>query len=214
MSILANLLLLLWAVETIGSFVVGWKVLQRYPLTGMCLLLRSGLYATMALDWYTQGPAAYYAGHMATAWAFRVLTVLMAMESVWLMAQGIPQVRRFALASSLLFAGMGVLVAMSTAGMIRGQWVDSTLGNNVAAYRNLAVACMVYLVVNHWLYEKQRPTGELATMHWRGAVVLVACLMIGYGMMGHGRWATVAGQYVVRIGSLASLVIWGRRCSM
>lgn len=35
--------------------------------------------------------------------------------------------------------------------------------------------------------------------------------MIGYGLEGHGRWATVVGQYVVRIGSLASLVIWSRR---
>lgn len=211
MGILANLLLLLWAAETIGSFAVASRAFYRFPLTAMCLLLRAGLYATMALDWYTQGPEAYRTGHLATAGAFRTLTILICVESVWLMAQGIPQVRRFALASSLLFAALGVLVAMGTAGILRGHWVDVVLGNNVAAYRNLAVGCMVYLVANHWLYEKQRPTGELATRHWRGAVVLVYCLMIGYGIMGHGRWATVAGQYVVRIGSLMALVIWMRK---
>lgn len=174
MIYLAYLLLILWAVETIASAHVGWRVLHRYPMTAMCLLLRAGLYSYMALDWSRSGPEAYRLGHFATAWAFRTLTVLICVESVWLMAQGIPSVRRFALASSLLFAGIGVLVAMATAGMLRGEWVDVALGNNIGAYRNLAVACMVYLLANHWLYERARPTGELATQHWRGAVVLVA----------------------------------------
>lgn len=209
MNYLAYLLLSLWAVETIGSFIVGGRTLTRFPLTSMCLLIRAGLYADMANDWYFSGPEAYRAGHLATAWAFRTLTILTCVESVWLMAQGVPSVRRFALATSLLFAGMGVLVAMATSGMLHGEWVDSTLGGNVGTYRNLAVGCMVYLVANHWLYEKQRPTGELATRHWRGAVVLVAGLMVGYGLEGHGRWATVAGQYLVRVGSLAALFIWG-----
>lgn len=211
MIYLACILLALWAVETIASAHVGMYTLHRYPLTAMCLLLRTGLYAAMANDWFSSGPAAYRMGHFATAWAFRTLTVLICLESVWLMAQGIPSVRRFALASSLLFAALGIVVAMVTAGLLHGQWIDSTLGNNIGAYRNLAVACMVYLTMNHWLYEKQRPAGELATRHWRGTVVLVAGLMIGYGLEGHGRWATAVGQYIVRIGSLVSLVIWSRR---
>lgn len=211
MSYLAYLLLSLWGVETIGSFVVGWRVLPRFPLTAMCLLLRAGLYLAMANDWYFSGPEAYRGGHLATAWAFRTLTILICVESVWLMAQGIPQIRRFALASSLLFAAFGILVAMATGGMLRGEWVDVVLGNNVGAYRNLAVACMVYLVANHWLYERAGPMGTLATQHWRGMVVLVAGMMFGYGMEGHGRWATVVGQYVVRIGSLMSLAIWMRK---
>lgn len=210
MRYLAYLLLVLWSVETIGSFAVAFRAFYRFPLTSMCLLIRSGLYAILAIDWYTHGPDAYHAEHLATAWAFRVLTILTCMESVWLMAQGIPRVRWFALASSLLFAGMGVLVAMATGGMLRGEWVDAHLGNNVAAYRNLSVGCMVYLVANHWLYERARPMGELATQHWRGAVVLVAGLMVGYWLEGHGQWATVTGQYVVRLGSLAALLIWGK----
>lgn len=214
MQILATILLILWAVETIASFAVGCRVAYRFPLTSMTLLLRSGMYAVMALDWYTGGPASYRTGHLATAWAFRTLTILVCMESVWLMAQGIPQVRRFALATSLLFAGMGVLVAMVTGGWLHGAWVDRVLGNNVQAYRNLAVGCMVYLVANHWLYSRAKPTGELATQHWRGTVVLVAALMVGYGVEdwgGRNRMvaAVVIGQYVVRVGSLASLWIWG-----
>lgn len=208
---LATILLTLWGIETIASTVVGWLILTRYPLTAMVLLMRAGLYIAMANDWYTMGYESYRFGHLATAWAFRAMTILICLESVWLMAQGIPAVRRFALATSLLFAGIGLLVAMATAGMLRGSWMDMALGNNVAAYRTLSVACVVYLLANHWLYERAKPLGTLATQHWRGAVVLVSCLMVGYGMEGHGWWATVAGQFVVRGGSLAALVIWGRK---
>lgn len=210
MKTFADILLFLWATETIASAVVGLRALDRFPFTSCCLLVRSALYLSMALDWWLSGPEHYRMGHISSAWIFRGLTVVMALESVWLMAQGIPQVRRFALVTSLLFAGMGILAAMATGGLLHGQWIDVALGNNVAAYRNLAVACMVYLLANHWLYERARPMGTLATQHWRGMIVLVACLMIGYGLEGHGRWATVAGQYVVRVGSLAALWIWGR----
>lgn len=214
--ILANSLLLLWAVETIASGLTAWRILTHYPITAACLFLRTGLYLAMANDWYTMGAEHYRMGHLATAWAFRTMTIMMALESVWLMAQGIPSVRRFALASSIVFAGMGVLAAMGTSGLLRGEWIDSTLGSSVGAYRNLAVGCMVYLVANHWLYERARPMGELASRHWRGMVVLVAGMMIGYGMEGWGGrervwWVVVVGQFVVRGGSLAALGIWGRR---
>lgn len=211
MIMLAPILLALWGIETVAGFIVVGRALGRFPLTAFVLLARSVIYLAMALGWYTMGYESYRYGHLATAWAFRGMTILICLESVWLMAQGIPSVRRFALATSLLFAGIGVLVAMATAGMLRGTWVDVALGNNVQAYRTLAVACVVYLLANHWLYERAKPMNPLATQHWRGAVVLVSCLMIGYGMEGHGWWATVAGQFVVRVGSLAALVIWGRK---
>jgi len=208
---IAPILLSLWGIETLAGAFVGWRILPKFPLTAMVLLIRSGLYIAMANDWYMSGYESYRFGHLATAWAFRAMTVLVCLESVWLMAQGIPSVRRFALATSLLFAGMGVLVAMGTAGLFRGTWMDVALGNNVAAYRTLSVACAVYLLANHWLYERAKPLGTLATQHWRGAVVLVSCLMIGYGMEGHGWWMTVAGQFVVRGGSLTSLAIWSKK---
>lgn len=208
---LAISLLTLWGIETAAGAFVGWRILPKFPLTAMVLLIRSGLYIAMANNWYADGYESYRFGHLATAWAFRALTVLVCLESVWLMAQGIAATRHFAAATSLIFAGIGVLVAMGTAGLFRGTWLDVSLGNNVAAYRNLAVACVVYLMANHWMYEREQPTGTLATQHWRGAVVLVSCLMIGYGMEGHGWWMTVAGQFVVRGGSLTSLATWSKK---
>lgn len=213
---LAPILLALWGLETVAGVFVGWRILPKFPLTAMVLLLRSGLYIAMANDWYTDGYESYRFGQLATAWVFRCMTILICLESVWLMAQGIPSVRRFAFATSLLFAGIGILVAMATAGVFRGTWMDVALGNNVGAYRNLAVACVVYLLANHWLYERAKPIGTLATQHWRGAVVLVSCLMIGYGMEDWGGQRriyelVVAGQFVVRGGSLAALVTWGRK---
>lgn len=223
---LATLLLSLWGVETIASLLVSIRTMDKFPLTALILLARTGLYIAMAADWLMLGPDHYRLGHLATAWVFRSMTVLMCLESVWLMAQGIPSVRRFAAAASLLFAGMGIVVAMATSGLFHGTWIDAPLGNNVGAYRNIAMACLVYLVANNGLYERARPLGTLATQHWRGAVVLVSCLMIGYGMEDWGGtrqiagfavskwvayWLVVAGQFVVRGGSLWALVIWGRK---
>lgn len=216
MSMLAPIILALWGIETVAGAVVGWLALGRFPLTAIVLLFRSGVYIAMALGWYTMGYESYRAGHLATAWAFRALTVLVCLESVWLMAQGIAATRHFAAATSLIFAGIGVLVATATAGVFHGTWMDVALGNNVAAYRNLSVACVVYLLANHWMYEREQPAGTLATQHWRGTVVLVSCLMIGYGMEDWGGKRriyelVVAGQFVVRIGSLGALAIWSRK---
>lgn len=96
---LATTILTLWGIETVASAVVGWLILTRYPLTAMVLLMRSGLYLAMANDWYTMGYESYRFGHLAIAWAFRSMTILICLESVWLMAQGIPSVRRFAFAA-------------------------------------------------------------------------------------------------------------------
>lgn len=223
---LAISLLALWGIETAAGAFVGWRILPKFPLTAMVLLLRSGLYIAMAHNWYTDGYESYRFGHLATAWAFRALTVLVCLESVWLMAQGIAATRHFAAATSLIFAGIGILVAMGTAGVFHGTWMDVALGNNVAAYRNLAVACVVYLMANHWMYDREKPTGTLATQHWWGAMVLVSCLMVGQGLEDIGGkrqfagleiskvmadWLIVAGQFVVRGGSLTSLWIWSRK---
>lgn len=226
---LATILLSLWGIETIASVFVACRTMDKFPLTALILLARAGLYIAMAADWLMLGPDHYRLGHLATALVFRLMTVLMCLESVWLMAQGIPSVRCFAAVTSLLFAGLGIVVAMATSGLFHGAWIDAPLGNNVAAYRNLTVACVVYLMANHWLYDRAQPWGTLATQHWRGAVVLVSCLMIGYGMEDWGGtrqiagfaiskwmayWLVVGGQFVVRGGSLWALWIWGRRARL
>jgi hypothetical protein len=211
---LANALLALWGIETLAALVVGFRNLHKFPVTSVLLIARSALYVAMAGDWMVWGYANYRMGHLASAWVFRAVTVLMCLESVWLMAQGIPQIRYFAAVTSLLFAAAGITFAAACSELLRGSWIDMALGSNVQQYRNLAIACMLYLVANHWLYERARPTGPLATQHWRAVVVLVAGMMFGYGIEDWGArhrvmYVVVAGQFIVRGGSLGALWIWG-----
>lgn len=202
-----HLLFSLLSLEILLGYLM-WRRRTSYPITTAAIMARSTIYLLSLIDYYCGSFLDYRAGVIGTRMILRLLVAGICVESVWLMAQGIPQVRRFALASSLVFAALGVVAGVVGGGLLKGTWMDVQVGVGVDAWTALSIGCLAYLMLNHWLYSRAKPMGGVAERHWRGAITLVATLMIGYGLIGRGVELGQVGQVVVRVGSLASLVIW------
>jgi len=194
-------------VECLLCLVLFHRRYRDYPLTCCTMLFVAGLYAMLLTTFYTEGTYAYIGGHIAMTPFFRAAAAILCAESVMLMAQGIPQVRWFAAASSLVFAGV-----TGCALLIADRIVPGTGHTRWGVLWSMA--CVVYLAANHWLYSRGGPLNPLAGRHAIGAMVMMFATASALGLSewsgGRGGWAVI-GHVVGRVGPLVAISVWMRR---
>lgn len=181
--------------------------IRDYPITCIVQLAVAGLYAALMLDFYTDGPLAYRGGVEATRPLFRAAMAIVAAESVMLMAQGIPNVRWFAAATSMVFAGLTGMAMLAGERLVPG-----TVGTKWSFLWSMG--CVLYLVANHWLYQRARPLNPLAARHAMGAMIMMLATAVALGLAawsgGRGVLA-VLGHVVGRVGPIVGLCVWMRK---
>lgn len=188
-------------------------LLQRrrrdYPITSGAMLATALLYAVLSAIRYAYGAWAYRETVGSSRWITMVITAAICIESVALMARTIPGARKFAVATSILFAGMSAVIAaigtsVSTPGGAPGY----------TAAQGWSMGCVVYLMANYWLYTRRGALPVMVRIHAYGAMIAMAANAAAMAMMGEWRGvyvAEAAGLVLQRFGPIAALVLWQRR---
>lgn len=194
-------------IECLLYLILFHRRIRDYPMTCCIMLFVAGLYAMLLVTFYTEGVLAYIAGYNAMLPLFRAATAILCAESVMLMAQGIPNARWFATASSIVFAGL-----TGCALLIADRIVPGTGHTRWGVLWSMA--CVVYLIANYWLYSRGGPLNPLAGRHAHGAMVMmlstVAALGMSEGSGGRGAWA-ILGHVVGRVGPIVAIGSWMKK---
>lgn len=177
---------------------------KDYPLTCIAMLFVAGLYSLLGIEYWTHGALAYREAVGFTRPLFRSATAIMCTESVLLMAQGIPNVRMFAAATSMVFAGLTAAAMLAADAVMPGSG-----GAKVSVVWSMGG--VMYLMGNYWLYSRGRPMNPLAADHALGAMVMMfaTAAALGLGEAAHGRgWMAMLGHLVGRVGPIVAVWIW------
>lgn len=188
-------------------------LLQRrrrdYPITTTAMLAAVLLYGVLSAIRYAYGAWAYHDAVGSSRWITMVITAAICIESVVLMARTIPGARKFAIATSIMFAGASVVVAAI------GTSVTTPGGApGYTAAQGWSMGCVVYLIANYWLYTRRCALPAMVRIHAYGAMVTMAANAAAMMMMSEGRGVYVAeavGLALQRVGPIAALIIWQRR---
>lgn len=197
----------LWLVEAILTLTFCLRVGHRYPITSHIQVSAVAVYGLLACSWWQEGISGYLTSVEASRPLFRLLNTALCIESVLLMARGIPRVRYFAAVTSMVFAGLSAMVFLAGAKLIPAApgLRDST---------SWAMACVVYLVANYWLYSRGGQMDETAERHAIGAMVMMFSTAVSFWLAsidGRGGWIGDTGQVVGRVGPIVALSIWMRK---
>lgn len=188
-------------------------LLQRrrrdYPITAAAMLAAALLYGALSAIRYAYGAWAYHDAVGSSRWIPMVITAAICIESVILMSRTIPGARKFAIATSILFAGASAIIAAI------GTSVTTPGGApGFTAAQGWSMGCVVYLMVNYWLYTRHGALPAVVRIHAYGAMLAMAANATAMVMMGEGRgiyWAEATGLVLQRAGSIAALALWQRR---
>lgn len=206
---MSTFIFLLLGFECILALALFHRRIHEYPITCMVQVIVAGLYGMLMIEYFGRGPWAYY--HAVYAWwpVFSLASAIVCIESVWLMAQGIPNVRWFAAATSLVFAVLSGLAMLAAEQIVPGTRLKWPM---LWPFGTLA-----YLTLNRWLYQRGKPLNPLAARHALGAVFLIGGTVAALGLAAWSRglpereWMRVAGQIVGRAGPIVGLLVWIRK---
>jgi hypothetical protein len=188
-------------------------LLQRrrrdYPITAAAMLAAALLYGALSAIRYAYGAWAYHDAVGSSRWITMVITAAICIESVILMARTIPGARKFAIATSIIFAGASVVVAAISASITAPGGAPGYM-----AAQGWSMGCVVYLMANYWLYTRRGALPAMVRIHAYGAMVTMAANATAMVMMSEGRGvyvAEAAGLVLQRVGPIAALLTWQRR---
>lgn len=178
----------------------------EYPITTAAMLAVAAGYGYLSWVRFSQGAWPYYHAVESSRWIYMLASATVVLESVRLMARRL-QAPNFALATSILFAGLSGCAAWGAGHGLR------TSSAGFTREQEWAIACVLFLVANHWLHRRAGELPPLAARHAMGAMVMLTGNATAFLLLGECRgvyWAEVAGLLVQRLGPMAGLIIWMR----